>query len=102
MENSFIIKELTDNFEKRNIEVLWFNTFGEIKEYLLDQIPNDSNTTVGIGNSKTLKAMEITKALSGRGNRVFDKTFGSTQEEIRELKRSSLLADTNSRLKPKV
>ena len=91
MENSFIIKELQSNFEKRNIDVLWFNTFGEIKIFLLEQIPNSAK--VGIGNSKTLKSMEITKSLSSRGNAVLDKTFGKTQEEIKELKRNSLLTD---------
>jgi len=91
MDDSFIIKELEDNFKKRNIDVLWFNTFGDIKKYLLKQIP--STATVGIGNSKTLKNMEITKALDVRGNKVFDKTFGKTPDEIRELKRNSLLTD---------
>ena len=91
MENSFIIKELQDNFEKRNIDVLWFNTFDEINKFLLKQIP--SSAKVGIGNSMTLKSMELTKHLSGRGNIVLDKTFGKTQEEIKELKRNSLLAD---------
>ena len=90
-DNAFIIKELQDNFEKRNIDVLWFNTFGEIKEYLLEQIPVGAK--VGIGNSKTLKSIEITKALSDRGNTVFDKTFGETQDGIRELKRNALLTD---------
>ena len=89
--SSFPIKELEDNFKNRNINVLWFNSFGEIKEYLLTQIPVDA--TVGIGNSITLKSIEITKALSGKGHVVFDKTLGKTKDEIRELNRSSLLAD---------
>jgi len=90
-DNSFAIKELENNFNDRNIDVLWFNTFDEIKDYLLEQIP--VNARVGIGNSKTLKSMEITKVLSNRGNVVLDKTFGKTDDEIRELKRNSLLTD---------
>ena len=90
-DNSFIIRELEDNFEKRNIEVLWFNTFDEIGQYLLAQIPRSAK--VGIGNSKTLKSMEITQALQNRGNIVLDKTLAATPSEIRELKRNSLLAD---------
>jgi len=82
---------LTSNFEKRNIQVLWFNSFVEIKQHLLDQIP--SSAKVGIGNSKTLKSMDITKALCERGNVVFDKTFGKTSDEIKALKRNALLAD---------
>ncbi|MCL2841206.1 MAG: lactate utilization protein [Defluviitaleaceae bacterium] len=91
MSNTFVIKALESNFKKRNIEVLWFNTFENIKTYLLNQIPDSS--TVGIGNSQTLKHMEITKALTHKGNTVYDKTFGSTQEEIKDIKRKSLLTD---------
>ena len=90
-DNSFVIKELEENFEKRNIKVLWFDTFVDIKEYLLKSIPISS--TVGIGNSQTLKIIKITNALSNRGNEVYDKTFGNTQDEIKDLKRKSLLAD---------
>ena len=90
-ENSFIIKELENNFERRNIEVLWFNTFNEVKDYLLKQIPNSAE--VGIGNSKTIKSMDMAHTLKCRGNNVYDKTFGKTQDEIRELKRKSLLTD---------
>jgi len=82
---------IKENFEKRNIQVLWFDTFREIKEYLLNAI--GTSDTVGIGNSQTLKSMEITEALSNRGNVVYDKTFGHTQDEIKNLKRKALLAD---------
>jgi L-lactate utilization protein LutB len=91
LENGFAIKELQRNFEKRNINVLWFNTFGDVKDFLLEQIPNSAK--VGIGNSKTLKNMELTKSLINRGNTVLDKTFGKTEDEIKELKRNSLLTD---------
>ena len=89
--NCFPIKELDDSFKTRNINVLWFNTFGEIKEYLLTHIP--TGATVGIGNSKTLKSIDITKALRGKGNVVYDKTLGETKDEVRALNRHSLLAD---------
>jgi len=82
---------LTENFAKRNIDVLWFDSFSQIKAYLLQEIPTTAK--VGIGNSATLKSMNITKALCDSGNVVFDKTLGNTPEEIRELKRASLLAD---------
>ena len=89
--NRKTINELTENFAKRNIDVLWFGTFEDVKNYLLQEIP--SGASVGIGNSKTLKRMEITKALYARGNVVCDKTLGKTQEEVRELKRNALLTD---------
>jgi len=82
---------LTKNLAKRNVDVLWFDSFNQIKAYLLQQIP--STAKVGIGNSATLKSMNITKVLCDRDNVVFDKTLGNTPEEMRELKRASLLAD---------
>ncbi|MCL2286797.1 MAG: lactate utilization protein [Firmicutes bacterium] len=91
MVNDFPINQLTKNFAKRNIDVLWFDTFEDVKSYLLQEIPGSAS--VGIGNSKTLKSMEITKALCTRGNDVFDKTLGNTKEEVRKLKRNALLTD---------
>jgi len=88
---SFKIEALEYNFEKRNIQVLWFNTFEEIKTYLLQQIPKTA--TVGIGNSKTLKYIDITQALRNNGNSVLDKTVATSPNEVTELKRQSLLAD---------
>lgn len=87
----FSIKELESNFEKRGINVLWFASFDEVKEFLLEQIPNSAG--VGIGNSKTIKNMGFVDALVFRGNVVLDKTLGKTEEEIKELKRNSLLTD---------
>jgi len=88
---SFIIKELESNFQKRNIEVLWFDSFEEIRLFILEHIPNDA--TIGIGHSKTLQDICITKALMNRGNTVYDKELGTTHEEVKELKRKSLLTD---------
>ena len=88
---SSIIQRMTDNFAKRNIAVLWFKSFDEIRAHLLTQIP--SAATVGIGNSATLKRMGIIKALHDRGNTVFDKNLAATPGDVRELKRASLLAD---------
>jgi len=83
--------KLKENFAKRNIAAIWFDSFDQIKSYLLQQIPTTAK--VGIGNSATLKNMDITKTLCNRGNVVFDKTLGNNPDEIRELKRASLLAD---------
>ena len=91
MLENFSIKELENNFKRRNIDVMWFDAFSQIKEYLLEQIPNDAK--VGIGNSITLKSIDISNSLRDRGNLVFDKAFASNQDEIRQIKRDSLLAD---------
>ncbi len=88
---SWIISELESNFLKRNIDVLWFSAFEDVKTYLLEQIPGGA--TVGIGHSQTLQGMGITNALLDRGTTVYDKELGTTPEEVKLLKRSSLLAD---------
>ncbi len=90
-DTSYVIKKLEGNFLKRNIGVLWFATFDDVKEYLLKVIPSDS--TIGIGHSQTLQGIGITDALQNKGNIVYDKELGTTHEEVRLLKRSSLLAD---------
>ena len=90
-ENSFINQDLKDNFQKRKIGVLWFADFKAAKDYLLSQIPLDA--TIGIGNSQTLKTMQLVDTFCHRGNTVYDKTLGSTHEEIKALKRKALLTD---------
>ena len=85
------VNQMKDNFKKRNIEALWFNSFNDIKAYLLAEIPN--NATIGIGNSQTLKNMGITQAFVSNGNVVYDKELGKNPNEIKELKRKSLLVD---------
>jgi|GEM_PF-109043 len=83
--------EMQRNFQKRNISMLRFGSFKEIMVYLLNEIP--ITDTVGIGNSQTLKNLGITKALIDRGNIVYDKELGTTPDEIKDLKRKSLLVD---------
>ena len=82
---------LVNNFNKRNIDVLWFNTFDEIKNYLLFQIPKRAK--IGIGNSKTINNIGITNALIERGNIVYDKNLAKTKNNIKQLKRKALLSD---------
>ena len=89
--SSYAIKELESNFLKRNIGVLWFATFDDAKDYLLGIIPSDS--TIGIGHSQTLQGIGITEAFQKKGNIVYDKELGTTPEQVRLLKRNSLLAD---------
>ena len=85
------LEKLKDNFQKRRVEVVFFNTFNKAKDYLIDEIPVEA--TVGIGNSRTLKNMKITQSLVDRGNIVFDKTFGKDKDEIVAIKKKALLTD---------
>lgn len=85
------IETLIKNLSERNIEGYYCKTFEEAKLMVKDMIPNDA--TVGIGNSITLKNMNISNELRDRGNRVYDKTLAKSKEEGIELKRKSLLTD---------
>lgn len=87
----YLIHELEQNFFRRNIAVLWFDAFIDAKAYLLENIP--LHASVGIGHSKTLQNMGILEALRARGNLVFDKELGATEQEVRKIKRNALLAD---------
>lgn len=82
---------IIDNFKARNIEATFVETLEEVKDRIVELIPIESS--VGIGNSKTLKEMEISKLLMERGNTVFDKTIATSKEESKLLKKKSLLSD---------
>lgn len=83
--------EMIKSFKSRNIEVSFFETLEEAKDRMIELIPPDSS--VGVGNSKTLKDMNISKLLKERGNIVFDKTLAENKAESEQVKKKSLLAD---------
>jgi len=85
------LTNLVENFFSRNIEAKYFNNLDEARNEILKIIPEGD--TVGIGNSQSLKKMLISEALSNRGNTVYDKTLAKTKEEIKILKKKSLLTD---------
>lgn len=83
--------DIIKNFKSRNIDVAFFETLEEVKDRIIELIP--VGCSVGIGNSKTLKEMNISELLRNRGNIVFDKTLADSKEESRQIKKKSLLAD---------
>lgn len=85
------INKLKESFKIRNIEVEYFKTLNEVKENILNII--DKECTVGIGHSVTLQKMNITDSLIERGNIVYDKELGKTKDEIKLLKKKSLITD---------
>ncbi len=89
--NEKLISTLIENLSKRNIKGLYFKDLNETKKAVLQIIPQ--NLTVGIGNSRTLKDMNISQELNKRGNIVYDKTFAKSKEESKELKKKSLITD---------
>lgn len=83
--------EIIEKFKSRNIDVTFFDTLQDVKDTILELIP--SNCTVGIGNSRTLKDMDISQVLSNRGNIVYDKTLAKNKEENIEIKKKALLTE---------
>lgn len=85
------IVTLINHLAVRNIEGYYFNSFNEAKEKLFKMIPLES--TIGVGNSITLKNMNVSNELADRGNIVFDKTKAKTKEESKALKKKALTTD---------
>jgi len=83
--------EIIKNFKSRNIDVTFFETLEQAKDRIIELIPIECS--VGIGNSKTLKEINISKLLNERGNVVFDKTLAESKEESNQMKKKSLLSD---------
>jgi len=83
--------EIIKNFKSRNIDVAFFETLEDVKYRIIEMVPADCS--VGIGNSKTLKELDISGILRTRGTNVFDKTLAENQEETIRMKKKSLLAD---------
>lgn len=83
--------EIIKNFKSRNVDVTFFETLENVKDRINELIPIDCS--VGIGNSKTLKEIDISRLLRGRGNIVFDKTLAESKEESNQMKKKSLISD---------
>lgn len=83
--------KLKENFRLRNIDVKYFETFEELKTYILNIIP--SSCTVGIGHSATLSKLDITASLLKRDNIVYDKELAKDKNEGKHLKKKALLTD---------
>lgn len=85
------INKLKKNFKLRNIEVEYFETIEDAKSYILNTIPVECS--IGIGDSATLKQMDITKCLLERGNVVYDKELAKNKEECKDIKKKALITD---------
>lgn len=87
-----LIQKTLDSLRRRRVPARFFSEPGRAKDFLLEQIPMDA--TVGVGNSRTVKALGVVEALRERGNVVFDKTApGLTEAAVARTKRQALLAD---------
>lgn len=84
-------ERIVRNFRVRNINVEFFNSLEDCKGRILEIVSEEK--TIGIGNSVTLKKMNISEILTDRGNIVYDKTLATTKDESKKLKKMSLIAD---------
>lgn len=94
MENiisSEIMAKMKENFNRNRINIVFKEKIDDVIEFLLYNI--SSSETVGIGNSQTLKTMNIRDILNKRGNIVYDKTLYKNKEDIRKINRLALLSD---------
>lgn len=84
-------KRLKQNFEDRNIEFEYFMD----RKALINavELELENYNTVGIGNSVTLKSLEISKKATVLGKTVFDKTLANNKEEIRVMKKLALTSE---------
>ncbi len=83
--------ELGNGLNSRNIDFELFQTREDLIQRLLKL--TEPFETIGIGNSQTLKAMDVSKSLSKQGKVVYDKTYASDKNEVRRLKKQALTAD---------
>lgn len=84
-------ESLKAKLAQRNITGYYVPDLNSARDKIMKLLP--VSCTVGIGNSKTLKDMEITHFLKRRGYSVLDKTYAANWEGARDLKRRALLAD---------
>jgi len=82
---------IIQNLSKRNINGHYFETSDAAKEAILTWIPTDA--TVGIGNSRTVKDLDLSATLSDKGHIVYDKTTVQTDRGKKLLKKKALMTD---------
>ena len=85
------VELIIQNLSKRNINGHYFETADEAKEAILSWIPKDA--TIGIGNSRTVKDLNLSATLSDKGHIVYDKTTVQTDLGKKLLKKKALMTD---------
>lgn len=83
--------KIKDNFKLRNMDVEYFDGLEAVKSRILNLIPTKS--MVGVGHSDTIKKSGVIESLIDRGNTVYDKERGKTDEECNEIKKKAIITD---------
>ena len=86
------IKNLLENWQRRNIQALYCGDKEEAVEKIMAIIPHSAS--VGFSGSQTLEQLGIIKRLEARGNKIANpyKT-GISRDESLELRKQGTLAD---------
>ena len=86
------IKELLDNWQKRNIQGFYFQDRQEAVNAILKLIPKGAS--VGYSGSMTLSEIGLFRQLEGAGHKIFDPYRpGLSKEESLEIRREATQAD---------
>lgn len=88
---NFNFQQVKDNFNKRNIDFLYYEDKKQLLKDLTDLI--EKVETIGIGNSKTLKDLKVFELSCSLGKTVYDKTLAKDAKDKYILKRKSLITD---------
>jgi hypothetical protein len=82
---------IKQNFELRNIEFEHYMNRESLMEAISAELKAFSS--VGIGNSQTLKALKITELALDMGKTVYDKSRAYSHEDVKRIKKLALTAD---------
>jgi len=86
------IKNLLENWQRRNIQAFYFADKEEAAEKIMAIIPQSAS--VGFSGSQTLEQIGIIKRLGNRGNKVVNPyKAGISRDESLELRRQGTQAD---------
>jgi len=75
------ITGIINNLASRNIQASYYQSLEEVKSKILELISIVSS--ISIGNSRTLKEMNISAELTKRGYRVLYKTLAKQRRNLR-------------------
>ena len=84
-------RSLINNLEARNIQAHIFDTIDEACRVVVEQIPIGSS--VGIGNSQTIKTSHLVELLEEKGCIIYDKTRAKDARQSREIILKALSSD---------
>lgn len=85
------IEELKHNFTNRNIEFEYFKTRFDLVESVKREISQVHS--IGIGNSQTLKELNISSIATLMNKIVYDKTLCKNKEDIKRVKKLALTSE---------